>query len=301
LLGFAVTRFGDFAVGEELLNRELTESRALGDHWGVAAGLSTRGMQSYVCGDLEASRRDGEESFKLFHEAGDQWGQVQATAVLGRLAEIEGDYPQATRLHREGLRMAEELGLWTDASMRWSELGRITLLTGDYAGAEDFHERGRRLAVEQGDKPAEEFAEIGLALGTRRQGRLDRAESYLRRWLEWNRQFDAEYGAALILAELGFVAELRGDARGCGDGAGAAPERAGRSPGHRRSTGARLGPGGARRGAGPRRSPRAGRSVRRPRPAPRLARRCRRYALQGACIRYLGTGLPSGYDTERCP
>ncbi|TDD54970.1 AfsR/SARP family transcriptional regulator [Nonomuraea terrae] len=213
LLAYAVTRFGDSAVGTELLNRMLTESCALGDRWGLAAGLSTRGMQTYVCGDLKGSRRDGEESLELFHEAGDRWGQLQATAVLGRLAEIEGDYPRAARLHREGARMAEELGLWTDASMRWSELGRITLLTGDHAGAEEFHERARRLAIEQGDQPAEEYAELGLALGARRQGRLDRAESYLRRWLEWNRQFDAEYGAALILAELGFVAELRGDAK----------------------------------------------------------------------------------------
>jgi ATP/maltotriose-dependent transcriptional regulator MalT len=212
LLAHAVTRFGDFAVGTELLNRMLMESRALGDRWGLAAGLSIRGMQTYVCGDLKGSRRDGEESLELFREAGDRWGQLQATAVLGRLAEIEGDYPQAARLHREGLRMAEELGLWTDASMRWSELGRIALLTGDDARAEEFHERARRLAVEQADQPAEEFAELGLALGARRQGRLDRAESYLRRWLEWNRQFDAEYGSALILAELGFVAELRGDA-----------------------------------------------------------------------------------------
>ncbi|MEV4095892.1 BTAD domain-containing putative transcriptional regulator [Streptosporangium saharense] len=212
LLAHAVTRFGDFAVGAELLNRLLIESRALGDRWGLAAGLSTRGMQTYVCGDLKVSRRDGEESLELFREAGDRWGQLQATAVLGRLAEIEGDYPRAARLHREGLRMAEELELWTDASMRWSELGRITLLTGDHAGAEEYHERARRLAVEQGDQPAEEFAELGLALGARRQGRFDRAESYLRRWLEWNRQFDAEYGSALILAELGFVAELRGDA-----------------------------------------------------------------------------------------
>ncbi|MGI5170496.1 hypothetical protein ACQEU3_39725 [Spirillospora sp. CA-253888] len=212
LLAHAVTRFGDFAVGAELLNRMLIESSALGDRWGLAAGLSIRGMQTYVCGDLKGSRRDGEESLELFRETGDRWGQLQATAVLGRLAEIEGDYPRAARLHREGLRMAEELGLWTDASMRWSELGRIALLTGDDAGAEEFHERARRLAVEQADRPAEEFAEIGLALGARRQGRLDRAESYLRRWLEWNRQFDAEYGSALILAELGFVAELRGDA-----------------------------------------------------------------------------------------
>ncbi len=212
LLGYAITRFGDFAVGEKLLNRVLAESRALGDRWGLAAGLSTRGMQTYVCGDLKASRRAAEESLELFHQTGDRWGRLQATGVLGRLAEIEGNYPQADRLHRDGLRMAEDLGLWTDASMRWSELGRIALLTGGHAKAEEFHERARRLAVEQADQPAEEFAEVGLALGARRQGRLDQAESYLRRWLEWNRQFDAEYGAALILAELGFIAELRGDA-----------------------------------------------------------------------------------------
>jgi predicted ATPase/DNA-binding SARP family transcriptional activator len=210
-LGFAVTRFGDQAVGAELLDRVLAESRALGDRWGIAAGLGTRGMQTYVCGDLGSSRRDGEESLALFGEAGDRWGQLQAMAVLGRVAEIEGDYAEAGRLHREGLRIAEELGLWTDASMRLSELGRMALLTGEHAHADELHERGRRLAVEQGDRPAEEFAEIGLALSARRQGRLDDAEAYLSRWLEWNRQFDAANGAALILAELGFVAELRGD------------------------------------------------------------------------------------------
>jgi predicted ATPase len=213
LLGLAVTRFGHFAVAEELVNRVLTQSRELGDRWGIAAALITRGMQTHVCGDLTASRREGEESLELFREAGDRWGQLQAMAVIGRLAEIAGDYPQATRLHREGLRMAEDLGLWTEASLRWSELGRIALLTGDNARAEKLHERARRIAIEQGDKPAEEYAEFGLALGARRQGRLDRAESYLRNWLEFNRQFDAEYGSALILAELGFCAELRGDAK----------------------------------------------------------------------------------------
>ncbi|MGW6056128.1 BTAD domain-containing putative transcriptional regulator [Streptomyces sp. NPDC055189] len=211
-LGHAVTRFGDRAVGEELTERVLTASRALDDRWGVAAGLSTRGMQTYVCGDLAMSRRQGEESLALFRETGDGWGQLQAMAVLGRLAEIEGDYTEAARLHRDGLRIAEDLGLWTDASMRWSELGRIALLSGEHTRADEFHERGRRLAVEQGDKPAEEFAEMGLALSARRQGQLDVAQRLLRRWLEWNRQFDAEYGSALILAELGFVAELRGDA-----------------------------------------------------------------------------------------
>ncbi|MER5491965.1 BTAD domain-containing putative transcriptional regulator [Streptomyces sp. NPDC002490] len=212
LLGYAATRFADLVVGEDLLDRVLVEARTRGDRWAVAAGLSTRGVQAYVSGDLLSARRRGEESLALFRELGDGWGRLQAMAVLGRLAEIAGDYPEAARLHREGLALAEDLGLWTDASLRWSELGRIALLTGDHVRADELHERGRRLAVEQGDRPAEEFAEMGLALAARRRGRWDEADGYLRRWLAWNRQFDAEYGTALILAELGFVAELRGDA-----------------------------------------------------------------------------------------
>ncbi|GAA3625549.1 hypothetical protein GCM10022419_133870 [Nonomuraea rosea] len=48
-------------MSAEPLNRVVAGSRALGDRWGLAAGLSTRGMQTYVCGDLKASRREAEE------------------------------------------------------------------------------------------------------------------------------------------------------------------------------------------------------------------------------------------------
>lgn len=211
-LGYATTMFGSLDDGEELIRRALADFRHLGDDWGVAAALSVRGTQAYVRGDLAGSRHDAERSLTLFQETGDRWGQLQATVVLGRLAEIKGDYREAADRHRGGLRIAEELALWTDASVLWSELGRIALLTGDHARADELHERARRLAVEHGDRPAQESAEVGLALGARRQGRLDEAEAYLRPWLAWNRGFAAANGTALILAELGFIAELRGDA-----------------------------------------------------------------------------------------
>ncbi|MGW8888094.1 BTAD domain-containing putative transcriptional regulator [Streptomyces sp. NPDC055749] len=211
-LGYAATLFGAAEDGEELVRRSLDEFRTAGDRWGIAAALSVRGVQRYVRGDLAASRSDGETSLSLFRETGDRWGQLQATGVLGRLAEIEGDYRAAEAGHREALGIAEALGLWTEVSTRWSELGRTALLAGDHARAEELHERGRRVAVEHGDRRAQEFAETGLALGARRQGRFDVAEAYLRTWLEWNRQFDAENGTALILAELGFIAEQQGDA-----------------------------------------------------------------------------------------
>ncbi|MFC4009930.1 tetratricopeptide repeat protein [Nonomuraea purpurea] len=59
----------------------------------------------------------------------------------------------------------------------------------------------------------EVHAEIGLALGARREGDLDEAEVRLRRLLAWHRARDFDPGPALLLAELGFVAERHGDAR----------------------------------------------------------------------------------------
>ncbi|MFC9970424.1 BTAD domain-containing putative transcriptional regulator [Spirillospora sp. NPDC127200] len=213
LLGYAETLFGSLETGEELNRRALDDFRARNDRWGVAAASTVRGLHGYVRGDLTGSRRDAEEGLRLFNETGDQWGRLQAVGVLGRVAEIAGDYREAEARHREGLAIAESLDLWGEASARWSELGRIALLAGDFARADELHERGRRLAVTHADRRSQEFAEVGLALAARRQGRLDEAEKYLRTWLEWNGGFDAENGTALILAELGFVAEQRGDAR----------------------------------------------------------------------------------------
>ena len=138
--------------------------------------------------------------------------------MLGYLAEITGDYARAARLHREGLRMAEDLGLWTEVSYRLSSLGRVALLTGDVAQAKDLHERGpARLAAEQSgtcgrgvraDRPRPRRPPA-RATSTERGGASASAG--------WNRRLEAEYGVpyygvTLLLAELGFVAEQRGDA-----------------------------------------------------------------------------------------
>ncbi|WP_327092642.1 hypothetical protein OIE66_19005 [Nonomuraea sp. NBC_01738] len=137
---------------------------------------------------------------------------------LETVAEIFGDYPEAERLYRQGLRIAEELELWPQVTFQLAGLGRIALLTRDYARARDFHERARLLAVGQSDAFGEQYAEIGLGLGARRAGDLDAAETHLRNVLALHRKMGYEPGLpALILAELGFVAELRGDARQADD------------------------------------------------------------------------------------
>ncbi|MCP2094457.1 MULTISPECIES: BTAD domain-containing putative transcriptional regulator [Actinosynnema] len=213
-LGFARIGFGDQDSAEKRIDRALGEFRALGDRWGTAAALAALATHSVLRGDLATTRQCGEEGARLFRELGDGWGLLQATDALASLAEMCGDYAETARLHRDGLRTAESLGLWNEVSTKLSGLGRTALLRGDYAQARELHGRAMRLAAEQGFTFGEQFAEVGLGLGARREGRLDAAQAHLRRWLDWCRQLDGGHGAALILAELGFVAELRGDAAG---------------------------------------------------------------------------------------
>ncbi|MFW6720092.1 BTAD domain-containing putative transcriptional regulator [Streptomyces sp. MAR4 CNY-716] len=210
-LGLARLGLGPLPGGDDPLARAGEVFRALGDQWGTAAVSSTLARQAVLRGDLPALAEYGERSMALFAGLGDRWGQLHATYALGTYAEITGDYAQAARLHREGLRMAEDLGLWSEVSDKLSMLGRVALLTGDAAQADEFHGRAARLAAEQGYVVGEEFAGIGLAMGARRQGRLAEAEAHLRHWLDWDRKIESDVGTALILAELGFVAELAGD------------------------------------------------------------------------------------------
>ncbi|QBI54363.1 BTAD domain-containing putative transcriptional regulator [Streptomonospora litoralis] len=212
LLAFSRSGAGDLDGSTRLVAQALTAFRGHGDRWGIAAALGTRAEHALVQGDLVAARQDSEASAALFEELGDRWGQAYAAQTRGMLAEVAGDYVFAARLHRRSLRTAEELGLWPSVSMQLAKLGRLSLLDGDIAEADEFHEKARRLAAEQGSGSGEAFALVGLALGARRRNRLDTAEEYLRRLLDWNRRIAYQPGVALALAERGFVAELRGDA-----------------------------------------------------------------------------------------
>lgn len=212
-LGFAQWSVGALSAGETSVQRALRDFRVLGDAWGTAAALSSRAALALGRGDLEAMHGNALEAHDHFVELGEDWGKLKANETLSVLAEINGDYGRAAQLHREGLRIAESLELWSEVSRKMSGLGRIALLTDRYREAEDFHTRALRFAVEQGNQPAEQFAAVGLALGKRREGRFEDAENLLRPWLAWNRSRNDAPGLALVLAELGFIAEQRGDGR----------------------------------------------------------------------------------------
>ncbi|MFC4535924.1 BTAD domain-containing putative transcriptional regulator [Sphaerisporangium dianthi] len=215
-LAFAEIDLGDVAATGESIGRSLAAFEAAGDEWGVAAALSLRAKHAHVRGDAAALERDGARSAALFRELGDRWGLLQATEWLGAHAGMTGDHERANRLHLEGLRIAADLGLWTDVSGRLSWLGWIAMQCGDHRAARVYCEEGLELATEQASPLGAVFAEMGLAFAARRQGDLDVAEAHLRNLAEAVDRQDTGPGRPLyapsVLAELGYVAELRGDA-----------------------------------------------------------------------------------------
>ncbi|PWS44281.1 AfsR family transcriptional regulator, partial [Streptomyces sp. ZEA17I] len=171
-----------------------------------------RATLALVRGDLAGLGRDGTRSALAFRELGDRWGELQTVSPLAALAEIKGGYEEADRRQREGLLMARELGLEAEVSARLSGLGRLALLARDWERARELHGQARRSAAEQGYKYGEIHSEMGLALGARRSGDLDGAEAHLLHIRDGYADVSSQAGDHLLLAELGFVAELRGDA-----------------------------------------------------------------------------------------
>ncbi|MFI7006304.1 AfsR/SARP family transcriptional regulator [Streptomyces sp. NPDC050145] len=205
--------YGEFSANDMAASAASNDAavelfEAHGDRWGVAAGLALRAMHGLFTGDLSALDRDGTLAATAFRELGDRWGEVQTVAPLAAHAQIMGDYAAAGHRQREGLKLAEELGLHAEVAARLSGLGRLALLAGDWPRAAELHERARELTVSQGYRFGQAAAETGLALGARRSGALDEAESRLFGMLE---RFASPAGDHLRHAELGFVAELRGD------------------------------------------------------------------------------------------
>ncbi|RZQ63047.1 BTAD domain-containing putative transcriptional regulator [Amycolatopsis suaedae] len=206
-LAFTQWGFGDIRQATGRLRTALRAFRESGDAWGCAAVLATEASYAAVRDDLAEARRGARRAEELFVELGDRWGRLQTLDTLAGVAEVTGDYERAVQWHATALRIAEDLALWPEIAGKLSGLGRVTMLTGDFDGAERLHLRARRMAQEQGNTTLVGYAEFGLALVERRRGDLDAAEKLLVPWLAG----DAAFTALTPLAELGFIAELRGD------------------------------------------------------------------------------------------
>ncbi|MGW4397328.1 BTAD domain-containing putative transcriptional regulator [Amycolatopsis nivea] len=212
LRAYSLFSVGDATASAETNAVALDLFTAEDDRWGVAAALGLRAMLALVRGDLASLGRDGVRSAGLFRDLGDRWGEMQTIPPLAALAEIKGDYQDAADRQRAGLAIARELDLQAEVSARLSGLGRLALLERDWERACDLHQQAHRIAAEHGYTYGQIHAEMGLALGARRSGDLDTAEKHLHHIRDGYAGLSSLAGDHLLYAELGFVAELRGDA-----------------------------------------------------------------------------------------
>jgi predicted ATPase/DNA-binding SARP family transcriptional activator len=217
-LAYTAIDLGDFELTAALVERALQAARAGGDPWVEAAALSTRAKLAHVRSDLAALGEDARRGGELFGELGDRWGVAQAAGWLAGLAELDRDYEAAARYGREGLAEAEKLGLWPDVAGWLAWLGWIAVQQGDYARTRECSARALRMAGEQGNTPVATLAAIGLAFAARREGDLDLAEERLRGLVASGRRQKAGESAppylSMVLLELGFLVERRGDVAG---------------------------------------------------------------------------------------
>jgi predicted ATPase/DNA-binding SARP family transcriptional activator len=215
-LAFVGLDLGDVPATEALLDRALSTFDSSGDRWGTAATLVVRAILAHIRSDPDGVAADAGRAAALFESIGDGWGVSQATEWLAAHADMTADYPRAARLHREGLRRAEELELWPEVASRLSWLSWIAIEQGDYPRARDLAEQAMRLATEQDSQQGKVFARLCLGVAARREGNLDIAEAHLHSLRETARRADGGTGHALylnlVLMELGFTAEHRGDA-----------------------------------------------------------------------------------------
>ncbi|RNL82100.1 BTAD domain-containing putative transcriptional regulator [Halostreptopolyspora alba] len=206
------TGHGRLPTAESMAESAAETFRGLGDDWGLAAALLARGWAGMRRGDLTAASADAHHSNALFHEVGDRWGQVRSSTLLGVLAEIFGRYEEARLLHGNGLACAEEIGFAPTAAEEMVRLARLFLLSRDFAAADRYNEEVLRRTGESSFSSVATYARGGLGMSARRQGNLDRAEEYLGDTLAVHTAEDYQAGRASMLAELGFAAEMRGDA-----------------------------------------------------------------------------------------
>jgi predicted ATPase/DNA-binding SARP family transcriptional activator len=234
LLGGSLTQVGLVTEGEALLDDAARVAVAQGDRWGEAAALVGLALPAHMRSDLDRLEQLVDRADALFTEVGDGWGRLAAGEWLGALAELRGDLDAAEKLLEVGLPDAERLGLWQSVASRLGLLGLVAHQREDWPAARLLGEQARRLALEQADRSLEVLAGMVLGFTARRTGDLDEAEVHLRALLAGSAvdpdTLAAAPGAgdsgpdgagapavemaphvATTLAELGFVAELRGD------------------------------------------------------------------------------------------
>lgn len=113
---------------------------------------------------LDLSKREAEESIRLYVEAGDRWGEAQGYNTLGLIEADAGRFVDALQAHLKALAIREKDGDKEGLGYTSNNLGNVYRNMGDYAKALEYHERGLKLKIELGNKSSEAYSHHNMGL-----------------------------------------------------------------------------------------------------------------------------------------
>jgi len=148
----------------------------LGDRWGAAFALATRGLIARSEDRVDDAMRLLLDALSLFREHGDRWGSAHVLLGLGQVALRRGDAGMAEEYWRERLRLSRELGNEMAVGHTLDLLATVARQRGDHAGAAASLAEALAVRRKAGDRPAIAWIFQGMGELAMEQG--DRAGAY---------------------------------------------------------------------------------------------------------------------------
>jgi DNA-binding CsgD family transcriptional regulator len=134
----------------------------LGDRWGMAFALATRGLIARSQDRTDDGTRYLSDSLSLFRQQGDRWGIAHALLGLGQVALRRGDDRQAEQCWEERLRLSRELGSQTAVAHTLDLLATVARQRGNRARAAAWFEEALAIQRKIGNRQAIAWALQGI-------------------------------------------------------------------------------------------------------------------------------------------
>ncbi len=204
--------FGERERAIDLLEEAGALLEAEADDWSVGLAALTRGVAALAGRDLGRAQLLLRGAADLFARTGDVLPEGAVLRHLADLAVLRGRYDDATSALEEMLSVLP-LDDHPAGIIRMAQLGCLYAMQGRPGQSDRWHVRAEAAADGQQHLHWRVFACNARGLTLRRLGRLGEAEQCHRHALELCRERNVPEGVAMAHASLGYVAELRDDAR----------------------------------------------------------------------------------------
>jgi predicted ATPase len=160
--GISMVMIGQAAEAEPLLRRTLETATSLGNHWLAAYALLGLGGALVHSALGEACERL-DDAAGAFRELGDRWGLALTLSTRGQLALLAGDHAAARSMHEEALAAAQAIDNHYLQAQVLDMLGLDAATTGDMAAARDRYAAAAELHIRLLDYEGSAYGLSGLA------------------------------------------------------------------------------------------------------------------------------------------